>query len=209
MAISPAETYNPEVPLIGYYSCFVSICDQSLFFIFMAVTKAQKKATLTQLNDLYKKSKAAVFVNFQGLTVDDTVKLRKFLKTENIDYKIAKKTLMRLMAEENKIEGFDSKSLAGSIGLIFGYTDEVSLAKAVKSQTKKFENLKIVSGIVEGKVVDAAYIGTLASLPGREELLAKFVGTLISPLRGFMSTINGPISGFVRTLKAYSEKKPA
>lgn len=172
----------------------------------MAVTKAQKSEILAKLNDLYKKSKAAIFVNFQGMTVDDTVKLRKFLKTNNIDYKIAKKTLMRLMAEENKIAGFDSKSLTGSIGLVFGYTDEVSLAKAVKSQSKQFESLKIVSGIIEGKVVDAAYIGTLASLPSHEELLAKFVGTLISPLRGFMSTINGPISGFVRVLRAQSEK---
>lgn len=175
----------------------------------MAVSKAQKQEILKKLNDLFKKSKAAVFVNFQGMTVDDTVKLRKFLKTNDIDYKIAKKTLMRLMAEENKIEGFDSKSLTGSVGIIFGYTDEVSLAKAVKTQSKKFENLKILSGIIEGKVVDAAFVSTLASLPGREELLAKFVGTLISPLRGFMSTVNGPISGFVRTLKAYSEKKPA
>jgi len=172
----------------------------------MAVTKAQKKEILTKLNDLYKKSKAAIFVNFQGLTVDDTVKLRKFLKTNDIDYKIAKKTLMRLMAEENKIEGFDPKALSGSVGLVFGYTDEVSLAKAIKGQTKKFENFKILSGIVEGKVVDATVINTLASLPGREELLAKFVGTLISPLRGFMSTINGPISGFVRVLRAQSEK---
>ncbi len=175
----------------------------------MAVTKVQKGEILAKLNDLFKKSKGAVFVNFQGMTVDDTVKLRKFLKTNNIDYKIAKKTLMGLMAKENKVEGFDAKSLAGSIGLIFGYTDEVSLAKAIKSQTKQFENLKIVSGILDGKMVDAAYISTLASLPGREELLAKFVGTLISPLRGFMSTINGPISGFVRVLRAQSEKQPA
>ncbi|MBI4836497.1 MAG: 50S ribosomal protein L10 [Candidatus Abawacabacteria bacterium] len=175
----------------------------------MAVSKAQKVETLAKLNDRYKRSAACVFVNFQGMTVDDTVKLRKFLVTNGIDYQIAKKTLMRLMAQEGKVADFDEAKLNGSIGIAFGYTDEVTLAKAIKSQSKQFEALKIVAGIVNGKMVEGTVINTLASLPSREELLAKLVGTMLSPLRGFVGSLQSPISGFVRALNAYSQKKTA
>ena len=175
----------------------------------MALSKAKKVETLAKLNDRFKRSKACVFVTFKGMTVDDTVKLRKALVTSGIDYQVAKKTLMRLMAQEGNVADFDEAKLAGAVGLAFGYTDEVSLAKAIKGHTKQFEALKIVAGIVDGKMVEGAVINTLASLPGREELLAKLVGTMLSPLRGFVGSLQSPISGFVRTLQAYSEKKPA
>lgn len=175
----------------------------------MAVSKAKKVETLAKLNDRNKRSTAAVFVSFKGMTVEDTVKLRKFFVTNGIDYQVAKKTLMRLMAQEGGIADFDENKLDGAVGVAFGYTDEVSLAKTIKGQTKQFEALKIVAGIVDKKMVDGAVISTLASLPGREELLAKFVGTLVSPLRGFVGSLQSPISGFVRVLKACSEKTPA
>lgn len=175
----------------------------------MAVSKAKKSEILAKLEGNFQKSKAAIFVNFQGMTVDDTVKLRKFLKTSDVDYQVAKKTLMRLMAQNAKVDSFDDSVLEGSIGIIFGYTDEVSLAKMVKGQTKQFDKLKIVAGIIENKMVDANTVNTLASLPSREELLAKLVGTMLSPLRGFVGSLQNPISGFVRVLQAYSEKKPA
>lgn len=175
----------------------------------MAVSKAKKVETLAKLNDRFKRSKACVFVNFQGMTVDDTVKLRKSLVTSGIDYQVAKKTLMRLMAQEGNVGDFDADKLDGSIGIAFGYADEVSLAKTIKGHTKQFQTLKIVAGIIDGKMVEGSVINTLASLPGREELLAKLVGTMLSPLRGFVGSLQSPISGFVRVLKAYSEKKPA
>lgn len=175
----------------------------------MALSKAKKVETLAKLNDRFKRSKACVFVSFKGMTVADTVKLRKFFITNGIDYQVAKKTLMRIMAQEGTVADFDASKLGGAVGIAFGYTDDVSLAKAIKGQTKQFEALKIVAGIVDGKMVDGGMINTLASLPGREELLAKLVGTMLSPLRGFVGSLQSPISGFVRTLQAYSEKKPA
>lgn len=175
----------------------------------MAVSKAKKSEILAKLEGNFQKSKATVFVNFQGMTVADTVKLRKFLKTSGVDYLVAKKTLMRLMAQNAKVDSFDDSILEGSIGVVFGYTDEVSLAKMVMAQTKQFKQLKIVAGIVENKMVAGAVINTLANLPSREELLSKLVGTMLSPLRRFVGSLQSPVSGFVRVLQAYSEKKPA
>ncbi len=175
----------------------------------MAVSKAKKSEILAKLEGNFQKSKASVFVNFQGMTVADTVKLRKFLKTSGVDYQVAKKTLMRLMAQNAKVDSFDDSVLEGSIGVVFGYTDEVSLAKMIKAQTKQFDKLKIVAGIIENKMVSGAVINTLASLPSREELLSQLVGTMLSPLRRFVGSLQSPVSGFVRVLQAYSEKKPA
>ncbi len=175
----------------------------------MAISKAKKTEVLAQLSDRLKESAACVFLNFEGMTVENTVKLRKFLKTSGVDYQVAKKTLMRLMAQNGEIAGFDESLLGGSIGVAFGYTDEVTLAKMIKSQTKQFDKLKIVAGIVDKKMVSADVVNKLASLPSHEELLAQLVGTMLSPLRGFVRTLNGPLSGFVRVLGAYSAKKPA
>lgn len=175
----------------------------------MAISKAKKVETLAKLSDRSKRSAAAVFVSFKGMTVENTVKLRKFFVTNGIDYQVAKKTLMRLMAEESGVADFDQDMLDGAVGVAFGYTDEVTLAKTIRDQTKQFDTLKIVAGIVDKKMVTGDVITTLASLPSREELLAKFVGTLVAPLRGFVGSLQSPISGFVRTLQAYSEKKTA
>lgn len=175
----------------------------------MAKTKEQKKQTLAELEDNFVKSKAAVFVNFQGLNVKDTIVLRNLLRKEKIEYEVVKKTLLKLAVEKTGQEGVDPKSLNGNIAVAFGFEDEVTPARVLNQFRATHEALKILGGTMEKKYIDAAKVIELANIPGRQELLAKLVGSINSPLSGFVNVLAGNLRGLVQVLKAISEKKPA
>ena len=121
---------------------------------------------------------------------------------------VAKKTLLRLAAEKNNIETIADEILEGPISATFSYEDDFGALQILFKFSKENENLKLLGGIISGKVVDAATIKQYANLPSREELLAKFMGSVQSPLSGFVGVLNNLITGFVRVLKAQSEKQP-
>ncbi|MFA5128743.1 MAG: 50S ribosomal protein L10 [Patescibacteria group bacterium] len=175
----------------------------------MPKTKEQKKQTLAELEDNFKKSKAAVFVNFQGLNVKDVTALRNILRKEKIEYEVAKKTLLKLAVEKTGQEGVDPKSFDGNIAVVFGFEDEVMPAKVLNQFGATHEALKIIGGTLENKFIDAAKVMELANIPGKQELLAKLVGSINSPVSGFVNVLAGNLRGLVQVLKAASEKKTA
>jgi large subunit ribosomal protein L10 len=175
----------------------------------MAKTRAQKEKTLGDLEEKFSKIKAAVFVSFKGLKVKDATKLRNILRKEKIDYEVAKKTLLKLALGKNKLEGIDPKKLEGNIAVAFGYDDEVAPAKILNQFKAQNEALKILGGIVENKYIDSAQVIALANIPGRQELLAKLVGSINSPVSGFVNVLAGNLRGLVQVLKAMSEKTAA
>ncbi|HCW32134.1 MAG: 50S ribosomal protein L10, large subunit ribosomal protein L10 [Candidatus Peregrinibacteria bacterium GW2011_GWE2_39_6] len=172
----------------------------------MAITKAQKTDMLTELNDQFDRAKGIVFARYSGLSVMDAQDLRRSLKKANVDYKVAKKTLLKLAAKRKGIDLTD-EIIAGPIGVAFGFDDEIVAAQRIADFAKKFENFELMGGIVEGKIIDAATVKTLASIPSREVLLAKFMGSTLSPLNGFVSLLNNVVGSFVRVVNAYQEKK--
>lgn len=175
----------------------------------MPKTKEQKKQTLAELEDNFTKSKAAVFVNFQGLNVKDTTALRNILRKEKIEYEVAKKTLLKLAVEKTGQEGVDPKSFDGNVAVVFGFEDEVMPAKLLNQFRAAHDVLKIIGGTLENKFIDAAKVIELAQIPGRQELLAKLVGSINSPVSGFVNVLAGNLRGLVQVLKAVSEKKTA
>ena len=86
------------------------------------------------------------------------------------------------------------------IALVLGYKDEVSPAKLVWQTSKTNQNLKIIGGFMNNKLMTAEEVATLAQLPSREELLAKMVGSMASPMSGFLTVLQGNIKGLVRVL---------
>ncbi len=175
----------------------------------MAKTREQKEKTLRGLGDKFAKIKAAVFVSFKGLKVKDATKLRNILRKEKIDYEVAKKTLLKLALQKTGLEGIDPKGMEGNIAVAFGYDDEVAPAKILNTFRSQNEALKILGGILENKYIDSAKVVELANIPSRPELLAKLVGSINSPVSGFVNVLAGNLRGLVQVLKAVSEKKTA
>ncbi len=169
------------------------------------LTKDQKKQLVKDLVRDIDASKSVVFVDYRGLKVKDFTQLKKELRASDVKLRVFKKTLIQKALEDLGIES-NIKKMEGQLALAFS-ADEIAGAKIIKKFGKTNENLKILAGILEKKIVEAAKIKALAGLPGREELLAKMVGTLSAPLTGFINILNGNMRSLVQVLKRINEIK--
>ena len=172
----------------------------------MATSRAKKQEILQELTADMAAAKGVVFVDLHGLTVEDMFGLRRALRAKGVKTKVAKKTLIMLAAKNNGYQ-IDKAMLDGQIAAAFSMNDEIAAAQELYKLGKKNELIKLVGGIFEKKVVDKAMITQVAQLPSREELLAKLVGSMKSPISGFHGVLHGTIRGFVQVLKQMSEKQ--
>ena len=174
----------------------------------MAVSKQQKEDILQQMVDKFGKSKSVVFAEYRGLDVASLSDLRGRLRKENAEMQVAKKTLMRLAGEKNDFV-LDKSIMEGPVAATFSYEDPMSGIKVLFNFAKQNDKLKLLGGVVDGKVVGPEVIQEYAKLPGREELLAKLIGSMNAPVSGSVGLLNNLIAGFVRVLNAIQEKMPA
>lgn len=179
----------------------------------MARSRESKKDILGILEEKIAKSKSLFFANLKGLTVKQTETLRKSCRKDGIDCLMAKKTLLKLAFKNKGIEGVDPKNLEGEIALAFGYADEVAPARILASFAKTNEKFGILGGVILSgtapEILDGKSVQQLAKLPSREELLGSLVGSLASPMRGFMSVLQGNTRQFVQVLKAIADARQA
>ena len=172
----------------------------------MAKTKEQKKKNFEELKKSIKKEKIVIFVDFTGLKVTDMFELRKKLKKIDGQLKVAKKTLIQLAFEESGLKA-DIKKIPGEIAVVFGYKDEIAPTKLVYDISKTNSNLKILGGFFENEYKDAEDFIALAQIPSKEILLSRLVGSMSSPVTGFVRALQYNIKGLVFALEAIKESK--
>lgn len=141
-----------------------------------------KKAVVSEIAEKMKQSESTVVVEYRGLTVAEVTELRRNLRAENVDFKVYKNSLAQRAAEEAEMADL-TKDLVGPNAIAFG-GDAVAPARVLAKFAKDHDKLVLKSGIVEGKVVDAATIKELSSLPNREGMLSMLLSCLQSPIRG-------------------------
>jgi len=174
----------------------------------MAKTKEQKQEILKALTEKISSAKSVVFTNFSGLSVKDNEDLRKRLRQGEGEYYVAKKTLLDLAFRDAKISDLDIKTFDGRVAVVFGYGEEVMPAKIVDEFKKEHEEqISFIGGILEGKFLNAEETATLAKLPGKQELYAQLVGTLMAPISGFANVLAGNLRGLVCVLEAIKKNK--
>ncbi len=172
----------------------------------MPQNKQQKGEVLQKIQEKIAKSKAILFSADQGLNVKTVEDLRKQLKAEGAEYLVAKKTLVK-MATKELMPSEELDKIDGSVGIILSYEDEISGAKILHKFAKANEKLNISGGILENKYIDTAVVQRLASLPTKQELLAKLVGTIQAPVSGFVNVLSGNLRNLVGVLGAIKDKK--
>ena len=173
----------------------------------MAKTKEQKKESVKLLSGLFSKTKSVVFTNFDGLKVNDTNELRNILRENNVEYTVAKKTLLKLALKEAGMKDVDVDKMTSGLGVAFGIKDEIMPAKVLAMFAKKHPELKLIGGIFENKFIDANKVAELAEIPGREELFTKLVWLFNYPVSGLVNVLAGNLRSLVYALKAIQEKK--
>ena len=174
------------------------------FYLYM-LTKKQKEQVIEDLTDRIKRQKVLVFTDFSGLKVSETRDLRKKLREAGMEYKVAKKTLIKLALEKAK-KVADIMQFKSSVALVFGYNDPIMPAKIISGFSKEHNKLKVLGGLMEDKVLTVEEIKELAKIPSREELLAKLVWSIKSPVSGFVNVLSGNIRNLIGILTALQNK---
>jgi large subunit ribosomal protein L10 len=152
----------------------------------MAKTKAEKANILERLEDAFKKATSSVFVHFRGLNVADETALRRGLRARGVSYFVAKKTLIR-RALEKAGHAHAELPLEGEVAVAYGSGDDSTVsARLVHEFGKKFaDKLSIVGGIFESKILDAAKMREIATIPSLDTLRAMFAQVVNSPRQRF------------------------
>lgn len=172
----------------------------------MPKSKGQKKQIIDQVTDKLKVAKGVVFSSYIGLKVSEMEELRKKLRAEKSELIITKKTLLKQSLQEAGKQDVPVEQLPGGVALILG-ADEVSPAKVTAEFAKTHELVKFAGGILENKFIDLAQVKALATLPSKQELLGKLVGTLQAPISGFVNVCAGNLRGLVTVLNRIKEIK--
>jgi len=167
----------------------------------VAVT-SEKKALVAELAEKLQNTKGAVLTNYRGLNVAQDTNLRRKLREAGVEYRVVKN------ANEVGIQGMDAY-LEGPTAIAISSTDPVAPAKVISDFIKenKLQALEIKAGLVEGKVIDAAGVKALASLPSREVLIAQVLAGMQSPIVGLVNVLHGNIRNLVYTLEAVRKQK--
>ena len=153
----------------------------------MAVSKAKKGEQLAALEAHLKDAKSVAFTSNQKITVLEVSNLKKDLRTENAIFLTAKKTLIRIAFKKVYNVDLDLDTLPGQVSLIIAKGDALAplgIANKYANEWKKEEKMTFVAGYMDGRMMDATETRKLATLPSREVLLAKLLGSMMSPLSG-------------------------
>ena len=144
---------------------------------------AEKQQAVADLAEKLKSAAAGVLVNYSGITVEDDTKLRAALRNAGVEYKVMKNTLTGRACE---MVGFgDMKQyLEGMTALAISVDDPIAPAKILKEYAEKVESFEIKAGFIDGGVIDANAVNELASIPAKEVLIAKMLGSMQSSLYG-------------------------
>ncbi|MCD8069606.1 MAG: 50S ribosomal protein L10 [Lachnospiraceae bacterium] len=155
-----------------------------------------KQPIVAEISETVRDAQSVVLVDYKGLTVEQDTQLRRKLREENISYKVYKNTLMNFA-----FKGTDFEQLApylnGPSAIAVSSADATAPARVITDFVKanKLTNLEIKAGVVEGQVYDAAGMQSIASIPSREVLLSRLLGSMQSP-----------IANFARVVKQIAEK---
>ena len=142
----------------------------------------QKKQVVADLAEQIKASASGVVVNYQGITVENDTALRKALREAGVKYVVMKNTLTGRACDECGY-GDMKQYLNGMTAIaISSPEDPIAPAKILKEYSDKIESFKILAGYCDGQVLDAQGINSLADIPSKEVLIAKFLGSIKSPI---------------------------
>ena len=148
-----------------------------------------KQPIVAEISELIKDAQSAVLVDYRGLTVEQDTKLRKEMREAGVTYKVYKNTYMNFAFKGTDFEAL-APYLEGPSAIAVSKDDATAPARILGKYAKEIQALEIKGGVVEGTAYDANGISAIASIPGREVLLSKLLGSLQSPIANLARVLN-------------------
>lgn len=169
---------------------------------------ANKIEDVAAIKDRFARASAVILADYRGLTVKEMQALRATLRDSGAELRVYKNTLAQIAMRELALPDL-GELLDGPTAFLFSYSDPVAPAKAIVDFTKDHKLLEIKGGFIDSTITSADGVQALASLPSREVLIAKLLGTMLNPIQGFARVLNGPVEAFARTVQAVADQKAA
>ena len=171
----------------------------------MSLNIEDKKEVVAEVSARLAKAQAVVLAEYRGLPVEDITVLRREARASGVYLRVVKNTLARRAVKGTPFEKL-ADQMAGP--LAYGISDDpVAAAKVLHAYAKKNDKLVIKGGALPGQMMSAKEVGSLATMPSREELLSKLLGTMQAPIAKFVQTLNEVPGRFVRTVAAVRDQK--
>ena len=155
-----------------------------------------KQAIIDEIKGKLDKAESAVIIDYLGTTVEQANEMRRKLREENVDYTVYKNTMMARAIAGTQYEPLKDV-LSGPSAIAISYDDAIAPARVLAGCIKQYNKMAFKAGVIEGVFYDEEKIKEIATIPSREELIAKFMGS-----------IQSPVGKFVRTLQAVADAKP-
>ncbi len=175
----------------------------------MAISREQKEKVVTTLVEDLSGAGSVVFADFTGVNVEDMTELRRDMREQNVTFTIVKNTLLKRVFNNLEIDESEGvfSMMEGPTALAY-CADEVLPIKIIRNFAKNHKGLpQVKGGFVSGETYALAKMMELAEIPSRDELLAKMLGSISSPLQGFVSVSSGIIRKLFYTVVAIKDSK--
>jgi large subunit ribosomal protein L10 len=172
------------------------------------VNRTEKQDVVDSIRDQFDRANFTIVAGYQGLNAGQLSSLRAGLRGVDGGFRVVKNTLAKRALDGHTAEGLKDH-FQGAVGVVFAWGDPAAAAKVVKEFNKEAKAFEVSAGFIEGEVLDAGGVKQIADLPSRDELLAKLVGSINSPIYGIVNVLAGPLRNLVYTLSAVADKKAA
>ncbi len=154
-----------------------------------------KSAIVDEIKGKLENAQSVVVVDYMGTTVEQATAMRSKLRDANVDFTVYKNTLIARAIEGTQYEGLKDV-LAGPSALAISSEDAIAPARVIAGAIKEYDRMAFKAGVVEGVLYDESGLKALSAIPSRDELIAKFMGS-----------IQSPVGKLVRTFQAIADAK--
>lgn len=172
----------------------------------MTLTLAGKKAVVEEVTSVASKAISAVVADYRGLTVNQMTNLRTEARKAGVYLRVVRNTLTRRAFEKTEFACLN-ELLVGPLFIALSLNAPSDAARLLKDFTKTFEKLEVKALSISGKVLGAEHLDAIASLPTKDEAIAKLMFVMKAPIEKFVRTLAEPHAKLVRTVAAVKDKK--
>lgn len=170
------------------------------------MAKPEKVARVEAIRQTFLDHAVIFLTDFSGLNVGEINRLRFNLRDKGAEYRVLKNTLTILAIKDTEY-GVLEDMMVGPVAAAFTFGDPMVVAKELMAFSRENPHLKIKGGYMEGKALDAAQVRSIATLPSREVLLSRLVGSFKGPVYGLHGVLSGPCRKLVYALQAVAESR--
>jgi large subunit ribosomal protein L10 len=170
------------------------------------MARPEKVAEVEAIATRIQSAQSMVLADFTGLTVHQMTEFRRTCRAQQVECRVVKNRLARIAAD-NADMAVMKDHLNGPTAIMFGPESQVDPAKIVVDFAKDNEAMEIKGGFLDGAYLDKSQIVALSKTPSKDELIAKMMGSINSPLTGIAGTVNGVMGALARTIDAVAKQK--